>query len=405
MALEFQQHRLANGLTILGETNDSAHTFSAGLFVKTGSRDEPTQVNGVSHFLEHMMFKGSDTIDWQAMNRIFDEMGARYNAFTTQEMTAYYATVLPEFTERALEHLGQLLRPALRQADFDTEKKVILEEIAMYQDEPSHRIYEELMAKHFANHSLGQSILGPAQTIRDLTRTQMKDYLDQRYGPANMVLSVAGKMDFARVIELAEKFYGPWTGSVPTRSHDEQLSIQQDVRMTDEKLNRTYVMAMTPGPGSQDPMRFAARVLGDVLGDSEGSRLYWSLVDPAIAEEADFGFYPHDGVGSFYVSIVCSPENTDRSIDIARKILAESRTGIAADEIERARNKLVSSLTLSGEQPAGRMRSIGGQWLYLNQYRSLEQDIDALASVDSKSLSDLMERFPFDPMTIVRLGP
>jgi len=406
MSLTFQQHRLSNGLTILSETNPHAHTFSAGLFVKTGSRDEPAAINGVSHFLEHMMFKGSDTIDWQAMNRIFDEMGARYNAFTTQEMTAYYATVLPEFTQRVMGHLGQLLRPALRTEDFDTEKKVILEEIAMYEDEPSHRIYEHLMARHFEHHPLGQSVLGPADTIRSMTRDQMKAYLDTRYGPANMVLSVAGKLDFKEVVELAEKLYGHWTGPAVSRDHAVATHADRDLSMTDAKLNRTYVMAMTPGPSSQDPLRFAARVLGDVLGDSEGSRLYWALVDPAIAEEADFGFYPHDGVGSFYVSLACTAENTDRAIEIARTILFDAiKTGIDEDEIERARNKLVSGLTLSGEQPSGRMRSLGSQWMYLNQYRSLEQDVADLMAVDAKQLSDLMHTYPFDPMTLVRLGP
>jgi predicted Zn-dependent peptidase len=406
MSLKFEQHRLSNGLTILAETNPHAHTFSAGLFVKTGAVDEPVDINGVSHFLEHMMFKGSAKLDWQAMNRIFDDMGARYNAFTTQEMTAYYATVLPEFTTPVMEHLGELLRPALRQEDFDTEKKVILEEIAMYEDEPSHRLYELLMARHFEAHPLGRSVLGPADTIRNMSRDQMKAYFDSRYGPANMVLSVAGKLDFAEVVRLAEKLYGHWTGPDVDRHHVKSAHAARDISISDPKLNRTYVMAMTPGPSSQDPMRFAARVLGDVLGDAEGSRLYWDLVDPAIAEEADFGFYPHDGTGSFYVSLVTSPHNTDKAISIAQKVLKDAtKTGIKADEIERARNKLVSGLTLSGEQPSGRMRSLGFQWMYMKEYRSLEQDIASLMSVDAKQMGELMSRYPFEPMTLVRLGP
>src|SRR3712207_5721583 len=176
MALTFHHHQLPNGLDVIAEVNPDSHSFAAGLFVKTGSRDESSDVNGVSHFLEHMMFKGSDKYTWEDVNRIFDEIGARYNAFTSQEMTAYYANVLPEFTEKALEHLSHLLRPAIRKADFDTEKNVILEEIAMYLDDPGHRLYEELMESHFANHPLSMSILG-SRSEEHTSELQSRQYL------------------------------------------------------------------------------------------------------------------------------------------------------------------------------------------------------------------------------------
>src|SRR5690606_39190131 len=121
MPLHFDHHQLPNGLDIIGERNTDSHSFAIGLFIKTGSRDEDLKVMGVSHFLEHMMFKGSETRGWEAMNRIFDELGARYNAYTTQEITCYYANVLPEFTEPIIEHLAHLLRPALRAEDFESE--------------------------------------------------------------------------------------------------------------------------------------------------------------------------------------------------------------------------------------------------------------------------------------------
>src|SRR5271156_811026 len=210
MPLTFRQHQLPNGLDIIAEENPDSYSFAAGIFVKTGSRDEGSAINGVSHFLEHMMFKGSTRYTWEDVNRIFDEIGARYNAFTSQEMTAYYANVLPEFTEKAIEHLSHLLRPAIRNEDFDTEKKVILEEIAMYLDDPGHRLYEKLMETHFASHPLAMSVLGSADSIQKLQRDQMAEYFDRRYGPGNMVLSVTGRMDFGQVVELAEKYCGKW---------------------------------------------------------------------------------------------------------------------------------------------------------------------------------------------------
>src|SRR5947208_7324237 len=172
MPLQFHYKQLPNGLDIVAEENPDSHSLAAGLFVKTGSRDEEANINGVSHFLEHMMFKGSQKYTWEDVNRIFDEIGARYNAFTSQEMTAYYANVLPEFTERAIEHLAHLLRPAIRNEDFSTEKKVILEEIAMYLDDPGHRLYERLMEQHFGNHPLSMSVLGSAESIKKLERSE-----------------------------------------------------------------------------------------------------------------------------------------------------------------------------------------------------------------------------------------
>src|ERR1700722_650653 len=308
MSLKFHHHQLPNGLDIIAEENSDAHSFAAGIYVSTGSRDETSEISGVSHFLEHMMFKGSQKYTWEDVNRIFDEIGARYNAYTSQENTAYYANVLPEFTEAAIEHLSHLFRPAIRNEDFDTEKKVILEEIAMYLDDPGHRAYEALMETHFGNHPMGMSVLGTADSIRKLKRDQMAEYFSRRYGPGNMVLSATGRMDFAEVVKLTEKYCGDWPAGRAGRAQPSPIFKPQRKDLIDAKLNRQYTMGMTPGPSAQDERRFAARVLADVIGDAEGSRFYWALVDNAIAEDAEFGFYPHDHCGSFYISLTTNPE-------------------------------------------------------------------------------------------------
>src|SRR5436305_1520719 len=210
MPLTFHYHQLPNGLDIVAERNPDAHSIAMGLFVKTGSRDEDQSVNGVSHFLEHMMFKGSSKYTWEDVNRIFDEIGAKYNAFTSQEMTAYYANVLPEFTERALEHLSHLLRPAIRVEAFTTDRNVLLEEIAMYLDDPGHRLYERLMEQHFGKHPLSMSVLGSAESIQRLERDEMADYFKHRYGPGNMVLVATGRLECKEGVALAERYMGDW---------------------------------------------------------------------------------------------------------------------------------------------------------------------------------------------------
>ena len=402
---DHHEHTLSNGLTILAEPTLTARSFAAGFFVKTGSRDEPADVNGVSHFLEHMLFKGSESLDADAMNRIFDDLGAQYNAFTTQEMTAYYAAVLPEFSGRVMEHLGQLMRPAIRESDFDMEKKVILEEITMYEDDPGHRIFEKLLARYFNGHPLGMSILGPAARIEAMRRDQMAGYFREHYGPKNMVLSVTGKFDFGEVVDLAERYYGGWEPVGFARDYADVTAAGGREEMTDAKLNRQYVMGITPGPGAQDDGRFAARILSDVLGDDENSRLYWALVDNAICEEADFSAYPHDRVGSFVLSLVCDPGRGDEALDIALGELHKLKDDLTDAEVERAKNKLAGGSVLHGESPMGRMRAIGGAWVYNGQYRAMQEDLDALLAVTPNDLKTLLDRFPFDPMTVVTMGP
>ncbi len=405
MASPFHYHRLPNQLEIIAESNPNAHSIAVGIFVSTGSRDEVMQINGVSHYLEHMMFKGSEKYTWEDVNRIFDELGARYNAFTTQEMTAYYANVLPEFTERTIEHLAHLLRPALRQGDFDTEKKVILEEIAMYLDDPIHRVYEKAMEEHFGTHPLGMSVLGSAQSVSDLTRDQMAEYFQRRYGPGNMVVAVSGRFEFDQIIDMVNRYCGSWPTVTAGRQQPQPQPTRHEKAVADPKLNRQYTMGLLPGPSAQDERRYAARVLSDVVGDSDGSRLYWALVDNALAEEADFGFYPHDNCGSFYFSLVNDPARTAQVMDIMRRELQKATDGLSEAEVVQARNKIASQLVLQSEVPLGRMRSMASQWIYNHLYRSLEEDTKALMAVTIDDLKGLARDFPLEPVTTVTLGP
>ena len=162
--MEFLKERLDNGLEIVAECNPEAHSLGLGFFVQTGSRDESNALAGVSHFLEHMVFKGTPTRTADDVNREFDEMGAHYNAFTSEENTVYYAAVLPECQQRCLDLLADILRPSLRSEDFDTEKQVIIEEIRMYEDQPPFGADDKCKAVHFGAHPLGRSVLGTVAT-------------------------------------------------------------------------------------------------------------------------------------------------------------------------------------------------------------------------------------------------
>src|SRR5437762_2275232 len=215
--MQFHHTTLDNGMQVIAELNDRAYSVAAGFFVKTGSRDESSELAGVSHFLEHMTFKGTPRRDAIAVNRDFDRVGAKHNAQTSEEDTFYHVTCLPEYLPRSFEVLADILRPSLREEDFDTEKQVIIEEIKMYQDNPMSVAYDAAKAAHFGPHPLGQSILGSVASISALKVEQMREYFARRYSPANIVLAFAGKTDWDQIVALAKQHCGSWQGGTATR--------------------------------------------------------------------------------------------------------------------------------------------------------------------------------------------
>ena len=183
-----------------GRVQPGAYSTALGFFVRTGSRDETDALAGVSHFLEHMVFKGTPSRSADDVNREFDEMGAHYNAFTNEENTVFYASVLPEHQDRAEELLADILRPSLREDDFETERQVILEEIQMYEDQPPFGADDKCRALHYGSHPLGRSVLGTVASVGGLAVEEMREYFRRRYSPGNIVLAAAGRIDFDRLV-------------------------------------------------------------------------------------------------------------------------------------------------------------------------------------------------------------
>ncbi|MCC7408864.1 MAG: insulinase family protein [Phycisphaeraceae bacterium] len=405
MSLSFHHHALPNGLTLLTEVNPAANTSAIGFFVRTGSRDEQAPRMGISHFLEHMMFKGTARRSAEDVNREFDEIGANYNAFTSQEMTAYYAQVLPEFLPLATDLLADILRPALRPDDFTMEKNVILEEISMYQDRPIWRLQDTLLETYFRGHPLGYRVLGTAETVTSLAVDEMQDYFQRRYAPDNIIVAAAGRIDDDALLSELTALTAAWTPSSARREHPPVAPTAQRQVMTDPKLARHYLAVMLPGPCAQDESRYAAKVLADILGDEEGSRLYWALVDPGFADEADLSHYPQDGTGSYLSFATCAPDRAAQVEQILLKILDHAPDVLDAQEIDRAKNKIATRAILAGETPLGRMRGLGGNWLYLNRYRPLEDEIQSIMDVTPREVRDLAAQLAAAPRTLASLGP
>lgn len=405
MGVAFRQAVLDNGLTIIGECDPCAHTSAVGFFVKTGARDEDGQVMGVSHFLEHMMFKGTAKRSGEQVNCEFDAMGARANAYTSGEMTAFYAAVLPEQLPKAAELLADMMRPALREEDFGTEKGVILEEIAMYADEPVWVLSDAVGERYFPQHPLGHRVLGTTGTIGGLGVEQMRGYFAQRYSADNTAVALAGRVDFdAAVAQLAE-LCGGWKRTGAGRAHGQVPTGAEQFELTDEKVARAYRMLSAPAPASDDPARYAAFVAAQILGEHDNSRLHWSLVEPGLAEEADASYEPMDGLGVYRVFVATEPDKLEEAWALVHREIASLAQSIQARDVEMVRSKVATGITVAGERPEGRMHRLGRLWMYLGEYSSLE---DELARVNAVSVGDvraLLERFPFAPATVGTLRP
>jgi len=404
--VKFENRVLNNGLEIVAECNGEAHSTALGFFVRAGARDETAEIAGVSHFLEHMMFKGTPSRSADRVNREFDEMGAHYNAFTNEENTVFYAAVLPECQDRAVCLLGDILRPALREEDFETEKKVILEEIRMYEDQPPFGADDKCRAAWFGPHPLGHSVLGTPQSVAALSVAQMRAYFDRRYSPENVLLAAAGRIDFEQLVAAAERACGQWPrrdGSrrvEPAEPHPGFLAVAKPT------ASQQYAMQLAQGPAAADDDRYAAKLLAMALGDDSGSRLYWELVDSGLAEMCEMSHHEYEGAGLFLTYMSCAPEEAADNLrliaEVYRRAAAEA---ITAAELEQAKSKVRSRIVLSSERPRGRLFAVGSDWIYRRQYRPVEEDLAAVAAITVDNATAVLRKYPLERNMTISVGP
>ncbi len=404
--MQFHHTVLDNGLQVIAELKDRARSVASGFFVKAGSRDEGPDVAGVSHFLEHMVFKGTPRRDALAVNRDFDRVGAKHNAQTSEEDTFYHVTCLPEYLPRSFDVLSDILRPSLREDDFDTEKKVIIEEIKMYQDNPMSVAYDAAKALHFGSHPLGQSILGTVDSIAAMKVDAMRDYFASKYSPANIVLAFAGRTDWDQIVGLARERCGAWTGGPTSREAVAPRGSGQFQAILREEDQQQTVIGVSDGPPLESADRYAAQLISTVLGDHTGSRLYWALVDPGHADGAEVSYQDYNQAGAMFTFLSCDPAETQANLGrVADVYQAVARDGLTADELTQAKNKVLSRSVLRSERPMGRLGSLGFFWAYRQEYQSVADELEAFNRVTLDDTRRVLDQWPLLPLTLVSVGP
>jgi predicted Zn-dependent peptidase len=405
----FHTHKLSNGLQIIGQPMPDFESVAVSYYVRTGSRDEPDpSIAGVSHFLEHMVFKGTKTLDWQEITLAFNKIGAELNAFTSHEATVYYARVLGEYLDRAVELLSDMMYPRLAESDFETEKEVIVNEIARSEDQPYNATYRRMMQTYFGSHPLGHDVLGTPESIRNMRIEQMREYWNKRYAANNMILSVAGNFSWDHIVELAEKYCSDWrVGDANRRvEHYEPAHPINDVEV-DKKLKQQIMILAMPSVDLKDPDYYAAVLGSSILGDSDGSRLYWNIYQKGLAESASASLWAMDGTGILQMQANSTPEEAPRVLKMLRSelnsLLAD---GVYEDEVQRAKDKWISSIVLSSESTFSRMFSLASDWVTEGRLISVDEEIERVEKVTSQDILRALKRFPIqEKQVLTTLGP
>jgi len=387
---------LSDGLRVVGEHHPAAASVALGVVVETGARDETEAEHGVSHFLEHLCFKGDVTRSGSDVSRAFDALGARYNAYTSEERTVYYGAVLPEYAPPLLELISAMLRPALRHDDVELERKVVLEEIAMYADRPDAVAFEHGARAYFGDHPYGRGVLGSEASLRALDAERVRAYWERRYTPSNQLVVVTGNYDWdatlafleARSVEGATQ--APGSRSAPTVRSGRAALERSNVQ-------RAHVALFAPGVGRADPRRIAASLLAHTIGDDDNSALFWALVEPGLADSAALWHDAADGFGTFQGYLGCAPADLERVLDVVDAELQRvQRDGIELGAWQQAQRSLATGVTLRGETPMGRLTAVASSYLDRGRVVGVDEVVDEVLQTPLEAGTALLASRPFD---------
>ncbi len=393
----FVEETLSNGLRVVMEIMPEVNSAAAGFFARTGGRDEQRELAGVSHFLEHMCFKGTPKRTWRQITIDFDDMGSSYNAFTSKDRTFYYGWVPAERIETQIELLADMMRSTLPTAEFDMEKNVVLEEIAMSNDHIDNLAYDFMHEQIFPGHPLAWPVLGHDDTVRDMQRDSMAQYFSRRYAPDNLVLIVVGNIDSQQIIAAAEKLAGDWpAGGDAIASYKRQAPKFETGGSCKvlERFNRQELAWVYPAPGGEHPLSETADAVASILG-GENSRFYWEIVQKGIAPRAGVWRVDYSDCGLMLLSGQCDADDCQTLVDAMHaEAVRMTREGVTDAEVQRVKNRRRTSLALESEAPYYRLGQLLDDIDYRNGPRTVEQRLAEVDAITPKSIAEYLEQYP-----------
>ncbi|HEY2182046.1 MAG TPA: pitrilysin family protein [Solirubrobacteraceae bacterium] len=404
-----QQHRITtldNGVRVVTERVPSVRSVALGFWIATGSAAEHDEQAGISHLLEHMLFRGTASFGSREIDEIFDAMGAEVNAGTDKEATSVYTRVLDRHVPRAFDVIGEMVFQP-RFGELETEREVVLEEIAMYEDDPQEKVFDVLGEAVFGTHPLGRAVIGTAKVVGSVTRDQLSAFHDERYRPQDIVIAAAGSIEHDALVELARGLDVGVDGAAAPVARDAP-EFTRRVRFCEKDTEQYHLCLGGGGLARDDERRFALRVLEGVLGGTSSSRLFQEVRERRGLAYSVFSFsnlYAHTGEVGLYVGT--RPDNLAQAIAVIAEELERSVEAPATDaELTRSRENLKGRVVLSMESTGARMSHLGGSLLHGMPILSMDELIDR---IDAVRLADVeaLARDLFSPerLSIACVGP
>jgi predicted Zn-dependent peptidase len=399
MTLEARNIRreiLPNGLTILSEEMKHIRSVSIGIWIKTGSREEDPQWNGISHFIEHMVFKGTEHRSAEDIARQIDSIGGNMDAFTAKECICFNVKVLDEHLPIALDVLSDLvLCPVFAAQDIERERGVILEEIKMDEDNPDYLVHEIFTQNFWKDHALGRPILGTKETVKRFKPDPVQDFYRQRFVPGNLIISAAGNLKHTDFVQLVA---GHFEGMKPRKNgfHSPVPRIVPRIVLRNKKsLEQVQICVGVPSHPIAHEGRHASYVLNTLLGGGMSSRLFQNIRErQGLAYAIYSDLSPYRDTGCLSVNAGTSRESAGK---VVRSIVSEFHKVkaelVPADELRRAKDQLKGSLMLSLESSTARMSNLARQEMYFDRFFSMDEMIEKIEKVSAEQLQQLAEEF------------
>ena len=404
----FSRTTLDSGLTVVSQKMSEVRSASVGFWFDVGARDEPDRLAGTSHFLEHLLFKGTERRTAKQIADEFDAVGGDVNAFTGKEATCYYARVLDDDLPMALDVLSDMITNSLIDPEeFESERRVILEEIAMHEDAPDELVHDLFYRSMWEGHPLGRPVLGYNKTISEVAAEQVREYWLERYGPANMVVSAAGNVDHDKLVATLEESLAGREGRRTLRS-DAPPSPQPGVHVIKRPTEQAHIVIGTEGLQRSHDERHALAVMDTVLGGGMSSRLFQEVREKRGLAYSVYSYRSlFADTGAFAVYAGTTPQNAQTVVDLVfEEIESLKRNGITDAELKRAKGHLKGSLVLSSEDPGSRMNQLGRQQLTLGEIRSTDEQIALFDAVEMDDVRNVIDKiFGSGSYRVTIVGP
>ncbi len=381
--------KLQNGISVALEEISYVRSISFGIWIKNGSRNERDEENGVSHFIEHMMFKGTENRTARQIAEAMDALGGQINAYTTKEYTCYHTRVLDEHFNRALEVMSDmLLRSLFAQKDVEKERNVIMEEINMYEDAPEELVHDALQDSIWRGTSLGRPILGTVETLSGFTAESIRSYYERNYQPENMVLSIAGNFKTDEAMEALNKALGSWQAKQPFDQYNTKADYQIAHVSRQKDVEQVHTCVAFPGFARDHPLKYALGVFNTIFGGGMSSRLFQKIREEHGLTYSIYSYTTaFSDTGLFSICGGMNPNQLERVYElIETEISHVKKTGLSQKLIDVTKEQLISNFIIGTESTLNRMTSSGASLLLRGVVQDSEEVIAKLSRVTTENI-------------------